>query len=174
MAAADNGPAVVGSNERLVEAFLAAFVGGDTDAVADLVTDDCVLHQPHWPLDVEGRAAIVEATQANEGTFVDLGMTVERAVVDGDEIAAYVTARGRNVGPVRMENREIAPTGHSFEVPQFGHYRVEDGRIAEAWILADALGLVDQLDNLPTGPGKLVGIVLRQLRWRLGGRRRLE
>lgn len=164
---------VVGSNERLVEAFLTAYVGGDVDAIDDLVTDDCVLHQPRWPLDTEGKAAIVEATRTNEGTFTDLSVTVERSVTTGDELAAYVTARGRNVGPVRVEDREIAPTGRTFEVPQFGHYRIEDGRIAEAWILADALGIIEQLDNLPTGPGKLLGIAVRQLRWRLGGRRHL-
>jgi ketosteroid isomerase-like protein len=173
MIAVDEGSAVASTDEGLVEAFLAAFVGGDAAAIADLVTDDCVLHQPRWPRDTEGKEAIVEATRTNEGTFADLDITVERAVKTDDELAAYVTASGRNVGPVRVENREVAPTGRTFEIPQFGHYRIEDGRIAEAWILADALGLIEQLDNLPKGPGKLLSIALRQLRWRLGGRKRL-
>lgn len=174
MVAVDDDSAVAKSDEELVEAFLTAFVGGDGDAIADLVTADCVLHQPRWPLDTVGKEAVVEATRTNEGTFSDLTITVERSVTAGEEVAAYVTASGRNVGPVRMENREVAPTGRSFEVPQFGHYRIEDGRIAEAWILADALGLVEQLDNLPSGPRKFLGIALRQLRWRLGGRTRLD
>lgn len=174
MVAADGGSAVAKSDEELVEAFLTAFVGGDSEAIANLVTEDCVLHQPRQPLDTEGKEAVVKATQTNEGTFTDLAIAVERLMTTGDEVAAYVTASGRNVGPVRMEDREIAPTGRTFEVPQFGHYRIEDGRIAEAWILADALGLIEQLDNLPTGPGKLLGIVLRQLRWRFGGRKRLN
>lgn len=174
MGATDDGTESATSTDRLVEEFLTAFVGGDAEAIADLVTDDCALHQPRWPLTRRGKAAIVEATRANAGTFTDLAVTTERSVADGDELAAYVTARGRNVGPMRMEDREIAPTGRTFEIPQFGHYRVEDGRIAEAWILADALGLVEQLDNLPTGPGKLLSIVLRQVRWRLGGRKHLE
>lgn len=174
MVAVDDGSAVASTDEGLVEAFLTAFVGGDADAIADLVTADCVLHQPRWPRDTAGRDAIVEATRTNEGTFTDLAITVERSIRAGDELAAYVTASGRNVGPVRMEDREVAPTGRTFEVPQFGHYRIEDGRIAEVWILADALGLVEQLDNLPKGPSKLLGIALRQLRWRLGGRKRLD
>lgn len=174
MAAIDDGSAAEASDERLVEAFLTAFVGGDTETIAELITEDCVLHQPHWPLDTEGKAAIVEATRSNEGTFADTSMTVERSVAVGDEIAAYVTASGCNVGPVRMEDREIAPTGHTFSIPQFGHYRIEDGKVAEAWVLADALGIVEQLGNLPTGPGALLGIAFRQLRWRLGGRRRLD
>ena len=170
----DESSAVSEANEKLVEAFLTAFVGGDIDAMTARVTEDCILHQPRWPLDTEGTEAIIEATRSNEGTLTDLEMRVERSVTSGDELAAYVTASGRNVGPVRMEDKEIAPTGRTFEVPQFGHYRIEEDRIAEAWILADALGIVEQLDNLPTGPGKLLGIIVRQLRWRLGGRKRLN
>lgn len=174
MATIDDTPAGSGSTERLVESFLGAFVGGDPKSIAGLVTEDCVVHQPRWPRDTEGRDAIVEETRDNEGMLTDVVMTVNESVASGDRIAAYVTASGRNVGPLTMEDKEIAPTGHTFEVPQFGIYRVSDGRIAEAWILADALGLVEQLDNLPTGPGKMLGIALRQLRWRLGGRTRLE
>lgn len=173
MGAVDDGSTVDGADERLVEAFLAAFVGGDAEAVADLVTGDCVLHQPRWPRDTEGRAAIVAETRTNEGSFTDVSMSVERSVASGDQLAAHVTASGRNLGPLRVGDREVAPTGRSFEVPQFGIYRLEDGRIAEAWILADALGLVEQLDNLPAGPTAMLRIALRQARWRLGGRKRL-
>lgn len=174
MGTVDHSSAVAKSNDRLVEKFLTAFLGGDGDAVADLVSDDCVLHQPRWPLDTEGKEAIIQATQSNEGMFTDIDIHVERSVATDGDLAAYVTVSGRNVGPVRIENREIAPTGRVFTIPQFGHYRIDDGRITEAWILADALGLVEQLDNLPAGPVKLVKIALRQLMWRLGGRKRLD
>ncbi|WP_435065031.1 ester cyclase [Halobaculum sp. EA56] len=174
MATEDVGGTAAGSDEALVEAFLTAFVAGDTEGMGDLVTDDCVLHRPRWPLDTEGRDAIVEVTRGNEGSFADVLVTVEQSVRSGDRVAAYATASGRNVGPMRVEDREIAPTGRRFEVPQFGIYRVADGRIAEAWVLADALGIVEQLDNLPKGPGAMARIALRQLRWRLGGRERLD
>jgi predicted ester cyclase len=157
-----------------VGAFLTAFVGGDAEAVTNLVTEDCVLHQPRWPLDVRGREAIVEKTRTSDGSFTDVAITVEESVTSGDRIAAYVTASGHNVGALRVGDREVAPTGRTFDVPQFGIYRVENDRIAEAWVLADALGIVEQLDNLPSGPGKLLVIAFRQLRWRLGGRTTLE
>ena len=160
--------------EGLVESFLTAFVGGDDHGIATLVTDDCILHQPRWPVDTEGKAAIIEATRATEGTFTDVSMTVNEAVRAGERFGAYVTARGRNVGPLGLGDTEIAPTGRTFEVPHFGIYRIEDGQIAEAWLLADALGIVEQLDNLPSGPGKMLRIALRQLRWRLGGREPVE
>lgn len=151
--------------------FLTSFVEGDGDAIGELVTEDCVLHQPRWPLSTEGKEAIVAKTEESAGAFTDVGMAVEDLVVSGDRVAAYVTASGHNAGPIAMEDREIAPTGRRFEVPQFGHYRLEDGRIAEAWVMADALGLVQQLDNFPAGPAKMLSIAFRQLRWRLGGRK---
>lgn len=162
------------SPEDLVETFLTALLEGDGAAMADVVTDHCVYHQPRWPRTTEGLPAIVAEAESNLGTFADVSITVDQSVVDVDRIAAQVTASGRNVGAIRMEDREIAPTGRSFEVPQFGIYRIEDGRIAEVWVLADALGLIEQLDNLPAGPAAMVRIMLRQLRWRLGGRRSLE
>lgn len=165
---------VPATDGELVEAFLTAFVGGDYDAIENLVTDDCVLHQPRWPLDVEGKEAIVAKTRESAGMLADVEMTVQQMVAADDRVAAYVTASGRNVGPLGMGDREIAPTGRRFSVPQFGIYRVENGRIAEAWVLADALGMVEQLDNLPTGPAKMLEIGLRQVRWRLGGRKHFD
>jgi ketosteroid isomerase-like protein len=174
MESTDNEQTEVATEEGVVAAFLTALVDGDTEAMADLVTEDAVLHQPRWPLDVEGREAIVEKTRSAEGTFADVAIKVDQSVRSGDRIAAQATASGRNVGALRMEDREIAPTGRAFTVPQFGIYRLEDGKVAEAWVLADALGIVEQLDNLPKGLGKMIDIGLRQLRWRLGGRQRLE
>lgn len=173
MVTADGGSTEGQTDEQLIEAFLTAFVSGDGDEIAKLVTEDCVLHQPRWPKDTVGREAIVAATRTNEGSFEDLVVTVEQSVSEGNRIAAYVTVSGRNVGPLRVGDQEIAPTGHTFRVPQFGMYRLQDGRIAEAWILADALGIVEQLDNLPKGPRKMLEITVRQVCWRLGGRKHL-
>jgi hypothetical protein len=47
------------------------------------------------------------------------------------------------------------PTSRIFEVPQFGHSRLGDGRMADTWILADALGGVQQLGNVPAGPAAM-------------------
>lgn len=159
---------------QLVADFLTAFVAGDGAAIGEVITDDCVIHQVRWPLDTAGREAIVADTNGRAGAFTDVEIDVESVVAEGDRVAVYTTARGRNVGALAVGDREVAPTGNSFEIPQFAHYRIENGRIAESWVLADALGLVEQLDNLPAGPLKMLTIMLRQVRWRLGGKRDIE
>jgi ketosteroid isomerase-like protein len=124
MEAGDSGSPIAETDDQLIETFLTSFVGGDGDGIKELVTEDCMLHQPRWPKDTEGREAIVAATRTNEGSFEDLVITVEQSVKEGDRIGAYVTASGRNVGPMKAEAREIAPTGRTFEVPQFGIYAI--------------------------------------------------
>lgn len=118
---------------RLVERFLIAYVAGDPETMGEVVTEDCVVHQVRWPKATVGRETLV-ADAAEMDTFTDVTITVEEAVVNGDRVAAYVTASDRNVDPVRMEGREIAPTGWTLGVPQFGLYRPEDDRVVEAWL----------------------------------------
>jgi predicted ester cyclase len=39
----------------------------------------------------------------------------------------------------------IAPTGNRLEVTAVGIWRVADSKIAEAWVVFDALGMMQQL-----------------------------
>jgi predicted ester cyclase len=39
----------------------------------------------------------------------------------------------------------IAPTGNRIEVTAVGIWRVAEGKIAEAWLVYDALGMMHQL-----------------------------
>lgn len=108
------------------------------------------------------------------GAFTDQWGRVEQIVAEGDRVAVYATCGGRQTGPLNLDGREIAPTGRQFEVPQFAIVRVEDAKPAETWVLTDAMGIAEQLGNLPLGPVALVRFVVRQVRWRLGGRGRVE
>lgn len=147
---------------------------GDLEAWADLVTEDYTVHQVRWPLDTVGRAANVEKMHDLLETFSDYHATVEEVIAEGDRVAVYMTVGARHTGPLSMGDRELAPTGESYEVPQFAIHRFEDGAIAETWLLADAMGIAEQTGNLPVGPGKFARFVLRQLGWRLRGRPRLD
>lgn len=96
-------------------------------------------------------------TTSNAGTFAAFGVQIEESAADGDRITAFAKAGGRNVGSIRIGDREIAPTGRSFEVPQFGHYPLREGRIVEAWLLADAHDTDQLFDNFLAGPEQCSG-----------------
>lgn len=162
------------ANRELVERAFEALNAGEVDAYVDLLAEDFVLYQPRWPMDTVGREANREKLETIADAFTDQWGRIEQVVADGDRVAVYATYGGRQTGPLSVGDREIAPTGRSFEVPQFAIVRVEDGKLAETWVLTDAMGIAEQLGNLPVGPAALARFVARQIRWRLGGRRRIE
>jgi hypothetical protein len=100
-------------------------------------------------------------------------VSVERRIADADRLAVQATVGRRNVGPLRAE-REIASTGRRFEV--FPLRRLPGrGRLHPGGVDTDRRArAIEQLENLPTGPERMAGIAPRQLRWRLGGRKRLD
>jgi predicted ester cyclase len=51
------------------------------------------------------------------------------------------TSRGTHEG----ELMGIAPTGKRIDVTAVGIWRVSEGKIAEAWLVFDALGMMQQL-----------------------------
>jgi hypothetical protein len=107
MATSRRGTAGTDREARPIERFLTAYVAGDPQTMAKVVTADCVVHQV-WLRDTVGRERLV-AGAGEMDTFGDVSVTVERLVVDGDHVVAAVNGSGRNVGPVRMDDRKTAP-----------------------------------------------------------------
>lgn len=150
----------------VVRAFIdAVWNGNDPGAIDELTTEDFALHQlvAGETHDREGFAAFQAEMLA---AMPDFAMTVDLLVVDGDDAVARVTMGGTPERPMQA----IRPTGRSFEVTAFQQYRLRDGRIAEAWVMADALGTLSQLGIFPPTPRLMARIALGKLRARLLGR----
>jgi predicted ester cyclase len=154
------------ANRDLVRRFVASVWNGeDLDAIDDLATADLVVH---------GLGAGVDRTREEFATFhaglldavPDLEHAVEDVVVEGDRAVAYVTARGTP----EKQYGALAPTGESFDSVAFQKYRIEDGRIAEVWVLPNAMGMLRQLGIFPDSPGKVLRLMLGALKGRLLGR----
>jgi len=62
-------------------------------------------------------------------------------VAHGDEVWALWVVRGTHRGDLMG----IPATGRPLEVLEMGRWRIEDGRIADGWFMADELALVRQL-----------------------------
>jgi predicted ester cyclase len=78
--------------------------------------------------------------------FPDMHYTIEDLFGADDRVAVRWTARGTNTGPLAG----AAPTGKAVAVSAVYIFRVEQGRLAEAWGDFDALGMQQQLGLLPT------------------------
>jgi steroid delta-isomerase-like uncharacterized protein len=78
--------------------------------------------------------------------FPDLNITVDRQVAERDLVAVRWTARGTNTGT----GNGIPATGRAVQISGTTLFRMADGKIAEEWTCANSLGLMKQLDLLPT------------------------
>lgn len=77
--------------------------------------------------------------------FPDLQFTIEELLADGDMLTCRWTSVGTHRGPLSG----IAPTGKKIKVSGITINRFARGKIAEGWVVWDALGLLQKLDVVP-------------------------
>ena len=137
---------------------------GDADALADLTTEDFALHQLVAGEDHD-RAGFEAFLAQTHDAMPDFSMTIEALVVDGEDAVARLEMGGTPEKPLQA----VQPTGRSFRVTAFQQYRVEDGRVAEVWVMVDAVGTLRQLGVFPPGPRLMLRVAAGKLRARLFG-----
>jgi predicted ester cyclase len=83
---------------------------------------------------------------AFEAGFPLYELIAEDMIAEGDKVVVRATFRGTHKG----EFAGVPATGIDVEMPLIIIYRIEDGKIAEHWMQADVMGLMQQLGALPT------------------------
>jgi predicted ester cyclase len=123
-------------------------------AVADgLIAPDCVFDGQ--PLGVEGYKNWVTRVRH---AFPDLQVSIESQVAAEHGVASRLTWRGTNTGEIQphlipgWHGLASLPTGKSVTWTAITIHNVVAGRLAEGWANADALGLLQQLGDLPNPP----------------------
>lgn len=135
------------TNEELVREFHKRILTeNDLEAADELLTEDYVEHNPILPEGViHGRADIVRFWAGFLEAIPDLSITEQAIAVDGDTVVTRHVGRGTFEGPFLG----LEPTGETFEIDGMDYYRVERGRLAEGWVVIDALGMFQQVGILP-------------------------
>jgi len=72
-------------------------------------------------------------------------LTIEDRIAEGEKVVMRYTLHGTHQKPWRG----VSPTDRPLTITATITYRFSDGKIAEAWQNADALGLVQQLGVIP-------------------------
>jgi predicted ester cyclase len=126
--------------ERLFREFIAAFQACDIDSVRTIVDPDIVDHTlpPGGTRGIEG---LLYAVNAYREGFPDLRITVDKVVSDGDCVVGYGLISGTNTGSFFG----MPPSGKTAEFSYIDIYRINAGRISEAWHLEDIAGLMRQI-----------------------------
>lgn len=122
----------------------------DLGAAEELLDPGYVEHNPALPGgEIRGRDTMIDFWTGLFEAFPDLSITEEDVLVEGDTVVTRHTGRATHEG----EFMDLEATGNDFIVDGISVYRIEAGRIAEAWISLDMLGMLQQLGAMPA-PGE--------------------
>lgn len=118
---------------------------GNADLVEELYAADYHEHNAALPNDIHGHEGNREKIEMFHAAFSDVSITTADLVAEDDKVVVRDRFRAVHDGPFM----DVEPTGNQIEVPGMVIYRIEDGKIAEAWVQADMLGMMQQLGAIP-------------------------
>lgn len=137
------GPA---ENKKIVKRFIEeAFNQGNLGVIDELVAGDFVNHAAGLQ-DARGPAGMTQFVTTYRTAFPDYACTIDDQIAEGDTVVTRWTARGTQNGPLMG----ILPTGKHVTLSGIVIDRIANGKLAETWLQADALGMMQQLGVIPT------------------------
>ena len=117
------------------------------DAADELFTAGHTYHDPLMPDLPAGPEGVKLRRGAYMEAMSDAVVTMNHLIIEGDHLAAMWTYGGTNDG----ELMGIPATGKRAEIDGIHTFRFEGDKIAETWVFADTLGLLQQLGLVQIG-----------------------
>lgn len=131
-------------NIQAQERFGEAINTGNLEVFHEVVTPDCVAHDPA-PGQGQGPEGFIQFFTAVRSAFPDLSVHVEHMVADEDNVALAYTMTGTHQG----DFLGVAPTEAKISARGVQIGRFENGLLAERWGSSDQLGILQQLGTAP-------------------------
>jgi steroid delta-isomerase-like uncharacterized protein len=131
----------------VVGLFTSVFNAADLDAIERFVTPDHRYHDPGAAPLPPGPQGVRELAEEYLEAFPDLQFALEEVFEDEDRVAVRWTMRGTH----RAEFMGIRPTGRAIELSGLQINRIDRGKVADTWVLTDALGLRERLRGQGAG-----------------------
>jgi steroid delta-isomerase-like uncharacterized protein len=94
------------------------------------------------PLDADGHKGFMSALLT---AFPDSRFIIDDVIAEADKVAV----RHRLQGTHQAELQGIPATGRQVEISAVVIFRIENGMVAEAWLNADIMGMMQQLGVVP-------------------------
>jgi len=134
--------ATLEQNKKAVETLLnTVFRNHDFSKVDEIMQDNYIQHNEDCP---QGKDGFIKFFQEIFKGVPDFSYTKKRIVAEGDIVMLYATTTGTHKG----EWLGCAPTGNKLNFDVIDVFRMEDGKIAEHWDVADTLKLFTQIGKV--------------------------
>jgi steroid delta-isomerase-like uncharacterized protein len=129
-------------NKRLVRRlFDEVYNQGQFDAADELIAKGYVSHNK-LELEVLGPQGIKDAARVQRAAFPDQVSEIVDLIAEDDKVVVRCRDTGTHTGAAFMD---IPASGRRFEVTWIDIFRVENGRLAEAWLEVDIADFKRQL-----------------------------
>jgi steroid delta-isomerase-like uncharacterized protein len=128
----------------------------------EIFAPDCVTHQLQSGSEDVGVPRNAEAIKHHVAGwlagFEDLRFEVEEMFSEADKVFSRCVAHGNHTGTWFG----IRPTGKRISIRMVVIHRIQNGKIAEDWVLVESLGFFQQLGLLPPTEAILQSAVLKE------------
>ena len=129
------------NRELIVRHFDEVFNRGNLAFVEEAYTENAIIHDAILPNVPAGPGGIRRYVRTYGEPVPDIHFEVQELIADGDTMAAQWIASGTQVGTLLG----LPSTGRRVEASGVSVYRMEEGRIAEAWVYWDVIALLKSL-----------------------------
>src|SRR3954471_3486262 len=124
---------------------------GNLEVIDEIFAPDFVVHETDQ--DIRGPEGVRQFIFMLRAAFPDLYVTVEDVIAQEDKVVQRWTGRGTHQG----ELMGIPPTGNQISVAGITISRFEGDKVAEEWEVYDMMGMLQQLDAIPSPEQEAVG-----------------
>lgn len=127
------------AHKALVRRYYAE-VMGDLSGIEQVITPDFVDH--HLPPDLPpGPAGVRQFFKMVHAGFSDAKIEIQFMLAEGDKVDCHFTFVGRHTG----EFAGVLPKGDLIRLPAISTFRIEGGKLAEAWEIYDSGSFFQQM-----------------------------
>lgn len=119
---------------------------GNLDAVAALIHPNFLRHHERNPdEDVHGLEGFRKWVSQTRQALPDIKLTIEKILAENNQVMAHLHGRATHKG----ELKGVMATGNEIEWTVTTIIRLADGKIVECWAIADTLGILQRLGQIP-------------------------
>jgi predicted SnoaL-like aldol condensation-catalyzing enzyme len=130
-------------NKEIVRTFSRdAFNDHDLSRLSQYMRDDYIQHNPDCP---QGMGGFVGFFKQIFGAVPDFKYSIKQMIAEGDLVWMYSGVSGTHTGGGWLD---VPPSGNKLDFDAVDMFRIQNGKIAEHWDVADTFKLFSQIGKI--------------------------